>query len=612
MKKYSMLIIIYFISIVGFSQQLQLEKASPFTAVKWKNEQPIVQFENEWFTLKKLDGFTTQELLAFCKQKYGDKWQRRFSEDLVEVLKEIGEKPNQQVDLILAKDNELKKAIGTYTLQNRQKVLKYNHSNSNSIKKLTISQAIEDIEQFQQILENRSSYVHLSDYNYQKALQELKNRVVLASKKEVDVNFLTYELAKIMGEIGDRHSSVKNEGFLIEEYPSYTWQLPFIVAPLNGKAIALQNTEKQGIYKELYPNFPYLKSINNKSVSEMINMLAYKSKKAPKEARLTRGLLAIQQLGKLYVTNNLKLNKQVHVVFTNGKTDTTVTVQLKDKKSRYYSKVEQNSYAKAKAIKEGNFNNMATLLKENIGYIAIPEMYAFSENNTIKEYLDASFSAFENTKALIIDLRFNPGGHRDLIQHFASYILPKSKSPWVANVAYLRTDQKNETYNSMEGRFLYPISSDKFNKEDKEGINNFTKNFEVQKQFDSTKFSKPHYMLLKSGKISYTKPVYILVNEHSFSAASVFTSAFKGLSNVKIVGTTTDGSSGNSTVMHLTHSKIRVKLSTMLSFQRNGKTLDGNGTKPDISIPEDKEQVLIGKDLQLKKVQIFIDFKKDI
>ena len=71
---------------------------------------------------------------------------------------------------------------------------------------------------------------------------------------------------------------------------------------------------------------------------------------------------------------------------------------------------------------------------------------------------------------------------------------------------------------------------------------------------------------------------------------------------MKIVGTTTDGSSGNSRELHLKHSNIRVKVSTMLSFQRNGKTLDGNGTVPDIIMHADERQVLEGFDRQLSKL----------
>jgi C-terminal processing protease CtpA/Prc len=40
----------------------------------------------------------------------------------------------------------------------------------------------------------------------------------------------------------------------------------------------------------------------------------------------------------------------------------------------------------------------------------------------------------------------------------------------------------------------------------------------------------------------------------------------------------------------------------MLSFQRNGKTLDGNGTVPDIVIERDENQMLRKRDSQLEKL----------
>lgn len=154
----------------------------------------------------------------------------------------------------------------------------------------------------------------------------------------------------------------------------------------------------------------------------------------------------------------------------------------------------------------------------------------------------------------------------------------------------------------MSGRFLYTYNSEHLSNLDRKAIDTFSKNFKIEKEFDRSKFSSPFYMLLHAGKKTYSKPIYILVNENSFSAATVFTTAFKGLPNVKIVGVTTDGSSGNSINIYLNNSNIRVKVSTMLSFQRNGKTLDGNGTEPDIYIPIDLEQVFTGKDTQLQKL----------
>ena len=174
------------------------------------------------------------------------------------------------------------------------------------------------------------------------------------------------------------------------------------------------------------------------------------------------------------------------------------------------------------------------------------------------------------------------------------------QTPWIANVAYLRTDkQLFGDENSMGSRYLYSYNSKQLSDKDRSAIDTFNINFKLKKTVANSKFSSPFYMVLHSGKDVYTKPIYILVNENSFSAATVFTSALKGLPNVKIVGETTDGSSGNSIKMNLKNSNISIKLSTMLSFQRNGKTLDGNGTLPDIHIPADEKQVLEGIDSQL-------------
>ena len=598
MKTYFILFALSFCSLVVFSQKKALKKGSPFTAIKWEKEQPIVQFENEWYSLKRLDSFAIKELLVFCKAQFGSKWQKRFSEDLVAVLKEMGAPPNSKVALLLSDDTQQKNVIGTYTLENRQKVLAYNNEVKKKLNKITVSQAFEDILEFQLTLEEKSSYLHLVDFNYKSALHRLKT-IVLRSKNDIDINYLTYELAKIMAELGDRHSSVKNEAFVKESHATYNLQLPFSIVALNGKAIAVNRIDQEGIYEYLHTAYPYIKSINGIPISTMIDSLVYKSKKAPKQARFSSGLYAIQQLGKLYFINNLKLPKAIEIIFTNNKTDKIKLIKLQKEPLSYYSKLERNRYLQSIAIKKGNFKCMSKVLKGNIGYIALPEMYHFDQIKGLERYIDSTFTAYLNTKALIIDLRFNPGGSRELIKKMGSYIIPKSKTPWVANVAYLRTNDNNFSQISMSNRFLYTTASKTFNALDRKSIEAFSQNFTTQKQFDTSKFSNPHYMVLESGNKQYTKPIYILVNQHSFSAASVFTSVFKGLPNVEIVGVTTDGSSGNSKYIILKNSNIKVKLSTMLSFQRNGKILDGNGTVPDIIISENEAQVLNGIDNQL-------------
>jgi hypothetical protein len=606
MRTYLILSVICFNALLAFSQKLEIEKASPFTAVKWEKEQPVVQFDNEWYHLEKLDGFRKEELLDFCKKKFGPKWQKRFSEDLVEVLRGLGYQPDVKVALQLSKDGVLNTYAGTFTVENRNETLLYNRSiekaNTKPPQKIPIAEATADLKQFEDILKSTSSYSQLSTFNYKLALKKIADSI-MNENNDVDVNQFTNEIAKVMSEIGDRHSSVKNELFNKKDHKTYNLRLPFGVATLNGKFIALKKNVTGENFKYYYNSHPNIKSINGIAIETMINTYNYKDKKAPEQAKLFRGSVAIQKYGELLFKNNIKCPDSIRVVFSGGDGEKPETLQLTIENNSYSSKLLQQHYINRDNISKKNFNGLSKVIAHNIGYVTIPEMYHYDDVDGLENFIKNAFKSLSNTKVLIIDIRNNPGGGREILQTFAGYIVQAAQSPWVANVAYLRTD-KNIVGDeeSMSSRNLYSYHSEKLSNNDRKAIDQFSKGLKLQNTMGSSKFSNPFYMVLQSGKQSYSQPVYILVNEESFSAASVFASAFKSLPNVKIAGETTDGSSGNSRTLYLKNSNIKITVSTMLSFQRNGKTLDGNGTTPDIVIPADENQVLNGYDSQLNKL----------
>ncbi len=76
-------------------------KKSPFAAVRWKESQPEVKLGNEWFKLVSLNELPSAEIVAFSKQTYGDKWRMRFEEDLVELLTEMKQPPQNKVTLVV-------------------------------------------------------------------------------------------------------------------------------------------------------------------------------------------------------------------------------------------------------------------------------------------------------------------------------------------------------------------------------------------------------------------------------------------------------------------------------------------------------------------------------
>lgn len=76
-------------------------KQSPFTAVRWRLTQPEVQVNGEWFQFVSLDGIAAEEIVAFSQRTYGDLWQKRFEEDLVELLSRMGHRPSDKVTLVV-------------------------------------------------------------------------------------------------------------------------------------------------------------------------------------------------------------------------------------------------------------------------------------------------------------------------------------------------------------------------------------------------------------------------------------------------------------------------------------------------------------------------------
>lgn len=76
-------------------------KLSPFAAVRWDGEQPEVQLDDVWFKLVSVNGIPATEIVAYSQATFPTKWQKRFEEDIVEVLTRMGHKPGTKADLVV-------------------------------------------------------------------------------------------------------------------------------------------------------------------------------------------------------------------------------------------------------------------------------------------------------------------------------------------------------------------------------------------------------------------------------------------------------------------------------------------------------------------------------
>ena len=584
---------------IGNSEEVP-DKASPFTAVDWENEEPLVKFEGEWYGFIALDTLSKDRIINFCKSVYGDRWQKRFSEDLVEVLRAMNYNPKKEVALKLEKDGETYNKVGILLYGNRVRVWEHNVAQEGRIeasKKITKQAALKDLVRLQTLLDTYASYVNLTAFDYKKGIANIKANLM----DSVLIRDFGFAIEKLVGELGDRHARVRGFSNEIDGF------LPFAVAPLGDKVAALNSNNEEAGYSIYLNNFPYLKSIDGILTNEFINSITWQDKYAPQAARFHRGIREIRKIGLQHYKLKGRIPDSITYTFTNGKQDTTIVLSNSGNINIWNDVCDNYFPLLQESIINEEYDVLFDIKKNNIGYIRLPIMLDSHMHPKFFDLLTTKMEDFKKTDALIIDIRYNGGGTRDLLMKLAPYFISPSSEPWVANVAKIRSDYKiSGDDKSMQRRYLYSYSSAFLTDIDRVAINAFLSSYNTSWKYDESKYSESFFMVLSHGKgkdhYYYSKPIYILMNERSFSAASVFASALKGLPNITLAGINTDGSSGRSLNYTLENSNIRVRLSSMISFQRNGKTLDTNGTEPDIVLRTDLEQILGNRDTQLTEL----------
>ncbi|MAE84769.1 MAG: hypothetical protein CMB80_18660 [Flammeovirgaceae bacterium] len=470
-------------------------------------------------------------------------------------------------------------------------------------------EALEDMNVFQEDLEFAASYCNLADKSVAAKLAPLKT--YFGAQEKVSVYELADSLSKLMGYFGDRHSYVRIED---DSRNTETLFLPFATAPLQDSLVIAVMPNKQSEYDLVYEEFPVLASINGVDVSELLQRADYRHQKAPKEAKWYRQAMTLVYIEANFHLAGIPFTSPLECVFKDlaGTKDTLIAVTPTSKRVLWNELGDKMEKDKKSLFgdQEGLFQRI-----DDVGIISIPEMVREGNDDSKGFYdlLQKKMLEYRDTKALIIDVRNNPGGRRHLIGFFSQYFSDPDY-PWVANVAVAReTPLDNDEYNDrmralnrdqLNARFLYQWDSPYWNEQERSAIDQFITSFEPKLAFDSGDFSSPHVMVLPIREFlvdsyAYDKPVYILANERSFSAASVLVAAFKGHPNVKIAGVKVDGSSGMSYRTELPNSKLVYRYSRMVSFQRNGLTLDGNGVEPDILLMRDLDHVLARHDSQL-------------
>lgn len=203
-------------------------------------------------------------------------------------------------------------------------------------------------------------------------------------------------------------------------------------------------------------------------------------------------------------------------------------------------------------------------LTGNVGYIKIPSFQQgeFEPNKFIEAY-----DSLESAKSLIIDVRDNGGGNSGYGDFVLQLICPDTIPglPWSSPqyIPVLKAWGEPERPYVVKGEALVPFS------------------------------------LVRAEIPKCEKPVVLLVNANSFSAAEDFAATFKAARRGVIIGTPTGGSTGQPMFVNLGHG-YKARICARNEWLPDGTKFIGEGIIPDV-IVEETPEIFNGRDVVIEK-----------
>jgi len=541
------------------------EKLSPFTGVRWVGEQPEIEFDGEWFRPESIGGRGVADILEFAKKRWPGKWRKRFAEDLVEVLSEMGTPPGRKVDLVLVRPKSGERVTRNgvpMTEENRKRIWRNAETeerNPTAPASLTQPQAVEDLGALRKRIEDRYSYLGLRDVDLDAAFAAALGENLTGIGRPQ----FSRRVRALLAKFGDGHTRV-NEALARDLHQGY---LPLLLEEVKGGVVAFLPDRSDLVDRK----HPFVKALDGVDLEEWMKAAAVIVPEGSSQFVRRYALRNVRYLHWLRTRLGRKPAADVRVTFASAEGGRT--------RDRSFSL----------ALRKPNYGawprTKSRLLDGDIGYLRIASM---DDGPGFLAGLRASMKEFADTVGLVIDVRGNGGGTRDALLTILPYLLAEKDSPRIVNVAKFRLppgEERGRAEGYLENRSLFPVTSTRWSAADRKVIRRFAKAFRPEWTPREDAFSDWHYMLVRRGDgPRYTKPVVVLMDAGCFSATDIFLGALAGLPRVTLLGTASGGGSGRSRSFVLPHSRILVRISSMVSFRPTGELYDGRGIEPDVTM----------------------------
>ena len=416
---------------------------------------------------------------------------------------------------------------------------------------LTPQQIYEDLDQFQTELEGRFAYLKVIDARYKAAIRSIRTEA--ASGMTLDEFGL--ELQKVLALFIDCHSGISG-------YSTPEGSLPFQMEPVEGRVIAFW-MDRSGF---LDPAFPFITKIDGKSLAEWEQIIKLVLPKGSPQFVKTRVLYHLQ---------SIQFARSLAGLKTSG--DVSVELETEDGASRTELSLPVSPGTASSQVWPASQSH---IMEGNIGYLRITGWgaAAFAE---VADWMPR----FPGTRGLIVDIRHNPGGTRNVLRELFPYFVSSSDQPHVAGAAKYKL-YKDFGPDHLDYRNMHTQDWHGWTPAESTAIAEFMMTFDPEWDPPDGEFSGWHFWVVsklsKLDAYTYNNPVIFLMDGKCFSASDVILSSVKGVRNITLIGTPSGGGSGAFITTTLKNSGLTLRLSSMASFQNTGSLFDSRGVLPDI------------------------------
>ncbi len=583
---------------------------SPFDMVRFAGDDVHVMVKGTWYELVELNGLSLRSVMEACRRLDPRRPRKRFCEDLTAALGKAGKPLGKTADLIVTKPGssrrirlddvpvteakrdrirdarpwrEVPRIERTHatSFPRRFAWLQTRHRDDENLPRLTQAAAHADLDQLEWLVEHRHSYRDLRAIDWRAAFDAVRLGIGRKGITRADFHI---QLSKLVGLLGDCHAGI---GGLWNRLPP--GGLPFRLRAVKDGVLAV---DRDG--RPIERDAAYVRSIDGVPIDEWIEAAARLGPHGSPQFRRANGLL--YGCHATFVRGELGLRRgrplEVTLKGTGGATKRR-TMQVAERARPWYRTPDDTSRT----------------LPGNVGYLRIGRMH--DDERAIARVLDAVRS-HRKAKGLILDIRHNPGGSRDILRTLLPHLMRAGAKPLVVNVAALRLepgDDEDDASRALRSRHLLRPDSDRFTNDASRAAATTLERFRPDWKLDPEAFSNWHAMVVEPAPRDtwrFTRRIALLIDAHSFSASDVFAGALEQLPHVTLIGEATGGGSGRKVGALLRHSALEVDLSSMASFRPNGHRYDGRGIEPDLEVVPTLADVLAGRDPVLERARAHV------